>query len=417
MAFSEPTRRPYPHQRLTDRTVTAHKVPGRYADGDGLYLVVEHRNSKSWMLRTTVQGRRRDIALGSARHVRLAEAREEARRLQKIAKTGGDPLAERQRPSLPTFEAAARQYHETLVPSFKTTKPGQPSKHGQQWLASLTPFFKACGTKRVDAVTKSDLLTVLQLRWLSHAETSSRILQRVRAIFEWCEGKGYRSGDNPTNGLKKVLPKQTRAVRHRPSLPYEEVPAFLRALSQSEAGVLVQLALEFLVLTCTRTKELLGAQWEEVDFPARTWTVPAIRMKYGGIPHRVPLSSRCLQILEQARTLSPGSPYVFLNPQTQQPFSNMVFLMATRRMTKTTVFVPSRPYVLHGFRSSYRDWAEEEQTHVAHVVKEAVLAHKTQSKTEAAYLRTDLFTKRRDLMEAWAGFATATPAKVIAFRA
>ena len=410
MAFPEPTRRPYPHQRLTDRTVAAHKAPGRYADGDGLYLVVEHRDSKSWMLRTTVQGRRRDIALGSVRHVRLAEAREEARRLQKIAKAGGDPLAERKRPSLPTFEDAARRYHAELVPSFKNRK------HGQQWLASLGPFLAACGTKRVDAVTTADVLTAIHPRWLSHPETSRRILQRVRAIFEWCAAHGYRSGDNPTYGLTKVLPKQPTAVRHHPALPYPEVPAFLRALSQSEAGVLVQLALEFLVLSCTRTKEVLGAQWEEVDFSTGTWAVPAIRMK-GGILHRVPLSSRCLQILEQARTLSTGSPYVFFNTQTQQPLSNMAFLMATRRMTNTTVFVPSQPYVPHGFRSSYRDWAEEEQTHVAHVVKEAVLAHKTQSKTEAAYLRTDLFKKRRDLMEAWAGFATATPATVLAFRA
>ena len=137
----------------------------------------------------------------------------------------------------------------------------------------------------------------------------------------------------------------------------------------------------------------------------------------GGVAHRVPLSSRCLAILAQAQTLSTGSPYVFPNPRTQQPFSNMAFLMVTRRMTDEGVFTPSQPYVPHGFRSSFRDWAEEQQTHVAHEVKEAVLAHKTLSKTEAAYNRTDLFEQRRGLMEAWARFCAAAPATVIAFRA
>ena len=400
----------HPSHALTARTVAATRTPGRIADGNGLYLFVKPSGAKSWLLRTMVQGTRRDIGLGSVRLVSLAEAREEAQRLRKVARQQGDPVAERARPSLPTLADAARRYHAELVPSFKNRK------HGQQWLASLGPFLAACGTKRVDAVTTADVLTAIRPRWLSHPETSSRILQRVRAIFEWCAAHGYRSGDNPTQGLTKVLPKQPTTVRHHPALPYAEVPAFLRAVPQSDAGVIVQLALEFLVLSCTRTQELLGARWEEIDLATQTWTVPALRMK-GGVAHRVPLSSRCLALLDQAQALSTGSPYVFPSPRTQQPCSDMTFVMATRRMTNATVFVPSQPYVPHGFRSSFRDWAEEQQTHVAHEVKEAVLAHKTQSRTVAAYLRSDLFDRRRGLMEAWARFATATPATVMTVRA
>lgn len=402
-------RRAHPHHALTARTVAATHAPGRIADGNGLYLFVQPSGAKSWLLRTLVQGTRRDIGLGSVRLVSLAEARDEAQRLRKVARGQGDPLAERQRPSIPTFAAAARRYHAELVPSFKNVK------HGQQWLSSLGPFLAACGAKRVDAVTTADVLAAISPRWLTHPETSSRILQRVRAIFEWCAAHGYRTGDNPTHGLTKVLPKQPKAVRHQPALPYPEVPAFLRALSQSDAGAMVQLALEFLVLSCGRTVETLGARWEEIDLGVQTWTVPGVRMK-GGVSHRVPLASRCLAILERAQALSAGSPYIFPNPRTQRPFSNMAFLMVTRRMTAQQIFVPSQPYVPHGFRASYRTWAEE-RTHVPHEVREAVLAHKNLSKTEAAYNRTDLFEQRRGLMETWAAFATTKRGKVVSMRA
>ncbi|MDA1093918.1 MAG: integrase arm-type DNA-binding domain-containing protein [Acidobacteria bacterium] len=401
--------RAHPHHVLTARTVAAANAPGRICDGNGLYLLVKPSGAKSWVLRTVVNGTSREFGLGSVRLVRLAEAREEAQRLRKIARDGGDPLAERQRPAMPTFADAAQQYHATIAPTFKNVK------HRQQWLSSLGPCLAACGAKRVDAVTTADLIAAITPRWLTHQETSDRVVQRVRAIFEWCAAKGYCTATNPTYGLTKVLPKRSKVVRHHPALPYRDVPAFLRALPQSDAGVLAQLALAFLVLSCTRTQELLGARWEEIDLATRTWTVPASRMKRR-VEHRVPLSSPCLAILAQAQTVSMGSPYVFPNPRTQQPFSNMAFLMVTRRLTAQRVFVPSQPYVPHGFRSSYRDWAEE-QTHVAHAVKEAVLAHQTKSHTEAAYNRTDLFEQRRDLMEAWAGFATATPATVLAFRA
>ena len=401
----------HPRRGLTALRVKTERRPGRHGDGDCLYLNVKPSGAKSWVLRIVVQGKSRDIGLGSVSLVSLVEAREEAQRLRKMARQGDDPLAERKRPSMPTFTDAARQYYESIAPTFKKLKGGR------QWWASLGSFRDAYGTKRVDAVTTADVLEALGPRWLSHVETSKRLLRRLRVIFEWCAAHGYRAGDNPTNGVTKVLPKQSRAVQHRPALPYREVPTFLRAVPQSNASVIVQLALEFLVLSCTRTKELLGARWEEIDVSTQTWTVPAIRMKYGGLPHRVPLSSRCLAILEQAQALTTGSPYIFPNPRSKKPFSDMVFTKAIGRMAARKAFVPSQPYVPHGFRSSFRDWAEELELPVAHEVKEAVLAHKTENKTEAAYLRTDLFEKRRSVMETWARFCAATPAKVIAFRA
>lgn len=400
MRDRESARRQHPHQALTTRTVQARHTPGRIADGNGLYLLVGPTGSKSWMLRTVVHGTRRDIGLGGVRLTSLAEAREEAQRLRKIARNDGDPLVERRRRRVPTFEDAARLVHAAHAASFKNVK------HRKDWLSSLGAVFAAWGTQRVDAVTSADILTALGPQWLVRPETSRRVLQRIRVVFDWCKAQGYCPGDNPTHGITKVLPKHRGEQQHRPSLPYQEIPAFLAALHTSDAGEIVQLALEFLILSGTRTVETLGARWLEVDLDAKTWAIPGIRMK-GGLEHRVPLSPRCLRILERAKTISDGGPYVFPGRRVGKPLSNMALLMTTRRMTQQQVFVPSRPYVPHGFRSSFRVWAEE-QTRSSHEVKEAALAHKVGNKTEAAYNRSDLFDQRRELMDIWAKFATAT---------
>ena len=409
MRDHESVRGRHPHQVLTTRAVQARHAPGRIADGNGLYLLVGPTGSKSWVLRTVVHGTRRDIGLGSVRLISLAEAREEAQRLRKIARNEGDPLLERRRRNVPTFEAAARLVHAAHAASFKNIK------HRKEWLASLGAAFAAWGTQRVDAVTSADILGVVSPRWHTQHETASRILQRIRVIFEWCKAQGYRTGDNPTDGLTTILGKYRGKSTHRPSLPYQEVPAFLAALHECEAGEVVQLALEFLILSGTRTVETQGARWLEVDLDAKTWTIPGIRMK-GGLEHRVPLSPRCFKILERAKALSDEGPYVFPGRHVGKPLSNMAMLMTTRRMTQQQVFVPSRSYVPHGFRSSFRVWAEE-RTRSSHEVKEAALAHKVGNKTEAAYNRSDLFDQRRELMTTWAAFATAKPAKVVPIRA
>ena len=348
--------------------------------------------------------KRCDLGLGSVTLVSLAEAREQATRLRKIARSGGDPLDERRRERrhVPSFETAARQVHASHAAAFRN------EKHRKQWLSSLSGTVEAFGTKRVDAITSADILSVLSPQWLAKPETSRRVLQRLRVIFDWCKAQGYCAGDNPTQGLTKVLPRHRGSQKHHPALPYQEVPAFLRALQGPDASESVKLAFEFMILCAARTGEILCATWDEIEFDSRTWTIPGNRMK-AGVEHRVPLSPRCLEILDRATALSADGEYVFPARSATKPLSNMVFLMTLRRMGL-------RDITAHGFRSSFRDWAEE-RTNFPRAVCEAALAHTVRDKAEAAYRRTDLFDRRRDLMESWSRFATSTPADVVAMRA
>ena len=324
--------------------------------------------------------------------------------MRRIARMGGDPLAERQhaRRSVPTFKDAARTVHAAHALTFKN------AKHRQQWLSSLGEVFTAFGAKRVDAVTSADILAALSANWLKRPETSRRILRRIRVIFEWCKAQGFCEGDNPTQGLTQVLPKQRVAPGHHAALPFQVLPGFLHALKEADSGEVVKLAFEFTILCAARTSETLNAAWTEIDLEAKTWTIPGPRMK-AGIKHRVPLSPRCIKILERAKALSDGGAYVFPSRSPKKPLSNMVFLMALRRMGR-------RDITAHGFRSTFRDWAAE-RTNVPRAVCEAALAHTLRDKTEAAYNRTDLFDRRRELMATWAAFATAKRGKVVAIRA
>ena len=347
-SMGEHKRRRHPQKALTARTVQTARTGDRarrIADGGGLYLFVAPGGAKSWVLRTVVKGKRCDIGLGSVTLVPLVDAREEARRLRRIARTGGDPLAERrqERRPVPTFEQAARQVHAGHEAAFRN------EKHRKQWLSSLSGVISTCGPKRVDAITSADILAVLSPQWLERPETSRRVLQRLRVIFDWCKAQGYCAGDNPTEGLTKVLPKHRATKAHHAALPYPEVPAFLRALLDSNASVLVKLAFELTVLSATRTSETLLATWDEIDLSTRTWTIPGERMK-AGVEHRVPLSPRCVEILTEAQTLANGSQWIFPGRFGTKPLSGMAFLMALRRMGRDDV-------TTHGFRSSFRDWA------------------------------------------------------------
>lgn len=391
MREQEIARRRHPHKALTAKEVQAIREPGRHADGGGLYLLVAPGGSKSWMLRTVVMGTRRDIGLGSLTLVSLAEAREEARRLRKIARDDGDPLAERRRRKVPTFESAAKDVHASHGAAFKN------EKHRKQWLSSLHGAFKTLGPKPVDAISTADVLAALNPIWLKRPETARRVLQRIRVIMDWCKAQGYLAGDNPTLGITKVLPKHRDTQKHHAALPYQDVPAFLRDLHASDTGLTVKLAFELTILCATRTSETLSAVWDEIDFKTKTWTIPASRMK-AGAEHRVPLPQRAIEILREAEGLSSGSRYVFPGRDGEKPLSNMVFLMALRRMKRSGL-------TAHGFRSSFRDWAAE-RTNFPRAVCEAALAHTLRDRTEAAYNRTDLFDRRRDLAISWADFIT-----------
>jgi len=377
---------------------------GRYGDGNGLYLIVDPSGAKRWVLRTVVMGKRRDIGLGGLSLVSLAEAREEAMRLRKIARQHGDPLAERRkaRRVVPTFEQTAREVHKTHSASWKNVK------HTQQWINTLKDYvFPVFGSLRVDQVHTPEVLKALSPIWLKKPETARRVRQRIKTVFDWAKAAGFRSGDNPVDGISKVLPKQPNTQVHHTALPYAEIPTFIKALRKTDASKTALLAFEFLVLTATRTNEIINARWDEIDLRSKTWTIPSSRMKTKR-EHRIPLSRRCIEILKEVHQLSINSLYVFLNPLTGNPLSNMVFLMLLRRMKQDVT--------AHGFRSSFRDWASE-RTNIPHDVCEAALAHSLKDKTEAAYKRTDLFDKRRALMESWEAFSTRTQADIITLRA
>jgi len=382
----------HPDKALSPIKARTESTPGRYADGNGLYLVVEPSGSRHWILRTVVNKKRRDIGLGSFQLISLAEAREEARRMRKIARGGGDPLAERraERRVTPTFETAATTVHESLKESWENPK------HSAQWITTLRDYaFPFFGQKQIDQIESADVLKALSPIWIKKQETARRVLQRIRSVFDWAKASGYRSGDNPVDGITKVLPKQNAVSTHHAALPYVGISKFIKALRKTDAGAPARLALEFTILTAARTNESLGAPWEEIDIKKKTWTIPANRMK-AKLEHRVPLSSRCIAILKEARALSDGKSYIFPGRVDGKPLSNMVFLMLLRRMKRDDI-------TAHGFRSTFRDWAAE-KTNIPSAVCEAALAHKLQDKTEAAYNRTDLFDKRRELMNMWAEF-------------
>lgn len=388
----------HPSNALTAAKVRALKEQGRYADGNGLYLVVDPSGAKRWVLRTVVQEIRRDIGLGGISTVSLAQAREAAAGMRKIAREGGDPIADRRitRQVVPSFEEAAATVHTELSQAWKN------EKHAAQWINTLKQYvFPVFGNLPVDRIGSPEVLRALSPIWLAKPETAKRVRQRIGAVLDWAKAAGYRSGDNPIGEISKVLPKQTDMDEHHVAMPYADISRFVQALQAGNSSLSAKLAFEFLILTATRTSEVLEAVWHEVDFESQAWTIPASRMK-GNREHRVPLSPRCIDLLTQAKSLSDEvDGYVFLGQAANKPMSNMVFLMALRRMEiKVTA---------HGFRSSFRDWASE-QTNFPSDVCEMALAHSVKNKVEAAYRRGDLFEKRRELMDAWTGYVTTAVA-------
>jgi len=391
----------HPDKRLTAVGIRALRARGRYADGNGLYLFVDDSGAKRWILRTVIGGKRRDLGLGSLQVVPLAEARLEAARLRRMARAGEDPLAQRRRErrTTLTFKQAAQAVHASHAEAFRN------EKHKAQWMTSLTTYvFPVFGDRTVDQVESADVLRALTPIWTTKGETARRLKQRIKVVLDWAKASGHRTGDNPVDGLSRVLPRPKTQQAHHPALPYADVPSFLTALRGSDSGESTKLAFEFLILTAARTSEVLGARWTEIDFDAETWTVPANRIK-AGREHRVPLSPRCIELLKQAKAIADGGPFVFPGRSPKAGLSNMAFLMLLRRLERSEI-------TAHGFRSSFRDWAGEKNTAPREVI-EAALAHVVKNKTEAAYFRSDLFELRGKLMDTWSRFATAKPAAVI----
>ena len=378
----------HPHKALTPAFVRS-APPGRHADGNGLYLFVQPSGTRSWIQRLLVRGRRRELGLGSVALISLAEAREKALSNRKLARQGGDPLAEKRRAEgIPTFAEAAMRVLEQKRDGWRNPK------HSREWLSSLSRFaFPRIGKVPVSEVTSGDVLEILTPLWHRKAETARRVRQRVRAVLEWAVAMEYRL-DNPCDRIGPVLGSQQDVTEHRQAVPHREAAAVIGRVRASAAPPGVKLALEFLVLTAARWGEVRWAEWEEIDRNGRVWTVPARRAKTNR-RHRVPLCGRALEILDAAQKLEGGAgPLVFTHGGGRPLHDGML-----RRLLRKLGIAA----VPHGFRSSFRDWAGEKTDHPREVI-EAALAHVVRNRVEAAYARSDLFERRRTLMDDWARY-------------
>ena len=389
---ADPPRKTKPKGRHPDKALSAAFVrtapPGRYCDGNGLYLFVQPSGARSWIQRLVIRGRRRDCGLGSVALVSLAEAREKARANRKLAREGGDPLAEKRRAQgVPSFAEAAARVVQQKQAGWRNPK------HCRDWISSLRRFaFARIGEIPVSQVTSADVLEILAPIWHTKATTARKLRQRIRTVLEWAVAMDFRT-DNPCDRLGPVLGAQDAVVQHMRALPHREVASAFETVRASEGMPVVKLVFEFLVLTAARWGEVRGAEWAEIDRREGVWTVPATRMK-AKREHRVPLCRRAMEILEEARTLDDGSPLVFTDGAGRQLNGKRLRLLLRKHGIAA---------VPHGFRSSFRDWAAEETDHPREVI-EAALAHVVQNKVEAAYRRTDLFERRRRLMNDWAGY-------------
>lgn len=381
--------------KLSARRVETLKEPGFYGDGDGLYLSVKPTGSKSWILRTVVRGKRRDLGVGPSDLVSLAEARDKAREWRKVAREGGDPYASRNAETL-TFEEATIEYHRLVAQSFRS------EKHAAQWLAGMKKHvFPAFGERMINTVGVVDVRKALEPIWINTHETARKIKQRIEAVFDWARAEGHYAPENPARGIKRALRPQPRNPKHLAAMRWTELPAFYKSLNERE-GVSAR-TLQFIILTAVRSGEAREARWDE--FKGNLWTIPASRMKTGRT-HIVPLAPEALRILEKVRGLDP----VYVFPQRSRtvdgsgkPQSINVFRALYQRMG-------CEGFTTHGFRSSFRDWCGE-AAEVPRELAEAALAH-VLGQVERAYRRSTLLDRRRDLMVRWAEYVTGTRLRV-----
>jgi len=384
------------------RTVTH---PGRYCDGNGLYLQVDPTGARRWVQRLVVRGKSRALGLGSFSLVSLAEAREQARTNRRTARTGGDPLADRRRAQgVPTFEEAAGQVIAIHQAAWK-----ESGRTLRFWESTLRDYvYPQIGGKSVDQVTTADVMAVLLPIWTRKHETALKVRQRIGRVMKWAIAQGYRN-DNPAGeAVMAALPQRSVPVRHMQALPHGKVADAIAAVRASRAWVGAQLAFEFLVLTAARSGEVRLAAWDEIDLVALVWSVPATRMK-AKREHRVPLSRRAVEVLHEAKRLRGSARHegcaelVFPSPR-GNPIANDKLSALIRELGIAAV--------PHGFRSSFRDWASERTNHPREVI-EAALAHVVSNQTEAAYARSDLFERRRQLMNDWMEYLADDRGQVI----
>lgn len=378
--------------------------PGRHGDGGGLYLVVDPSGARRWIVRVTVKGQknakgaplRTDFGLGGADTVTLNQARDRALEYRRMARQGLNPRYNAKQ-DIPTFEEFAQQVHIERLPTWKNVK------HGQQWINTLRDYvFPKIGRMPLDGIGQPEVLMCLSPIWTEKHETARRLAQRIKVVLDVAKAKGFREGENPVTAIKEagVLPKVKAKPKHHKAMGWRDVPAFYADLRGRAA--MAAKALMFTCLTGSRTGEVLGMTWDEIDFETEVWTCPAARMKTGE-DHRVPLTGEMLAILEPLKAIQ--SEYVFEGQKRHQPLSNMAMLMLMRRMNVEGVTV-------HGFRSSFRDWASE-VANAPRDVAESSLSHRIGSDVERAYARSDLLERRRTLMERWSHYVTGQDGQVV----
>ena len=397
--------------RLTALKVEKAKEPGMYADGGGLYLRVTPQGTKNWVLRYMLDRKSHWMGLGPLPLYGLGEARARALDARRKRHEGIDPIEARRalRAKLRLDSAKAITFKQCAESYIASHKAGwRNAKHTYQWSATLASYaYPIIGALPVQAVDTALVLKVLEAIWTAKPETASRVRQRIENILDFAKVRGWRDGENPARWrghLDHLLPARARvrAIKHHAALPYAELPAFVACLQERQA--VAARALEFLILTAARTGEVIGARWNEIDLLDKTWTVPASRMK-AHREHRVPLSTRALTILDamqSARQNDADNAYVFSGAKAGVPLSNLAMIMLLRRMNRGELTV-------HGFRATFKTWASERSNFQNEII-EASLAHVIGGKVKQAYMRGDLFEKRRRLVQQWATFCTTTPA-------
>lgn len=389
--------------KLTKRRVEQLNA-GKYADGNGLYLVVDPSGARRWVLRATLRNlqttvgklKRIELGLGGASWIDLPTARAKALELRRIAKEGKDPRLADGR-DIPTFEVMARQVHAANLPTWKN------AKHEAQFINTLRDYaFPILAAMRVDQIGQPEVLRCIEPIWTKKHETARRVMQRIGKVIDVAKSKGFREGDNPVATIRNanVFLKVGGKTEHHAALPWKELPAFISDLSK-RTGTAAR-ALEFAILTAAHISETLGATWEEFDLESRLWTIPAERMK-AKRDHDVPLSDAATAILEMQRKVSRGD-YVFEGQTAAKPLSNMSMTMLLRRMKREDLTV-------HGFRSTFRDWCGDNG--MERTLAEAALAHTLQNKAEAAYARSTMVERRRTVMDAWAAHAIGSGGSVV----
>ena len=375
--------------KLTNSKIKALNLPGKFGDGGTLFLRVAPGGSKQWIQRITINGKRRDIGLGGWPIISLAEARDKAFENRRSVAHGRDPLAEKKRAKVPSFREAAVRTYETLRPRWKNEKVArnwlqQLERHAMPTLADMP----------INRIGREEILRILAPIWSTRPETARRIRRYIRSVFSWSMAHGFVEGDPAGEKVSGALPTMPSVKENFRSLDYREIGEALELIEASGASMAAKLCFRFLILTAARSGEARGATWDEIDYEARTWTIPASRMK-GGRAHRQPLSPEALRVLEQAREIADGK--VIFPARSGRPLSDATLL----KILKTTG-LHEKTHV-HGMRASFRTWASE-QTNTPREIMELALAHQVGDRTEQAYARSDLFERRARLMQAWGNF-------------